>query len=223
MKIFGIGLSRTGTTSLHLAFLRMGIPALHYPFELSQHWMRGSFNRNFHLDYDAYTDIPTSKYFRELHACHPNAKFILTTRDEDLWINSVKKYWQSKSSSTASTLQRDILRLAVYGCMNFDEKRFREVYRSHNSLVDEHFAKYPNSLLRLDITSGQGWGELAVFLNLPIVKDAPFPHLKAPTLGGLTAVNRKMMLENRQKILERISLLSQSSKLDSSGSSILHK
>jgi hypothetical protein len=223
MKIFGIGLSRTGTTSLHLAILRMGIPALHYPFKLSQHWMRGNFDRNLHQDYDAYTDVPTAKYFRELHACHPNAKFILTTRDEDMWINSVRKYWQSKSMSSVKTLQRDILRLTVYGCMNFDEKRFREVYRTHNLLVDRYFAKYPNSLLKLDITAGQGWKELAYFLNMPIIEDMPFPHLKTPNLGNLTAVNRKMMLENRHRVLESISLLSQSSKLDSSGSSILHK
>jgi hypothetical protein len=30
-KVFGIGLSKTGTTSLHQAFLALGLRSLHYP------------------------------------------------------------------------------------------------------------------------------------------------------------------------------------------------
>ena len=50
MKIFGIGLSRTGTSSLHLALLTMGIPAIHYPRKMAQYWMRGIFNRKVQAD-----------------------------------------------------------------------------------------------------------------------------------------------------------------------------
>lgn len=212
MKIFGIGLSRTGTSSLHLALLTMGIPAIHYPRKMAQYWMRGIFNRKVQADYDAYTDIPTALYFRELHETHPKAKFILTTRDEDSWIESVRNYWDGKvGSNIEKTTARDLLRLAMYGCMNFDERRFREVYRRQHRLIDQYFVKYPNQLLKLDISEAESYQKLTDFLKLPQLDRGPYPHLKYPKLGDLTAVNRQTMTDHRSEILRKIQALTQPS------------
>jgi len=150
MKIFGIGLSRTGTSSLHLALLTMGIPAIHYPRKMAQYWMRGIFNRKVQADYDAYTDIPTALYFRE-------------------------------------------------------------VYRRQHRLIDQYFAKYPNQLLKLDISEGENWQKLTDFLKLPQLDRGPYPHLKYPKLGDLTAVSRQAMTDHRSEILRKIQALTQPS------------
>jgi type IV secretory pathway VirB3-like protein len=38
-KIFGIGLSRTGTTSLHVALVLLGQASIHYPINIAMPWL----------------------------------------------------------------------------------------------------------------------------------------------------------------------------------------
>ena len=72
-KILGIGLSRTGTTSLHLAMGMLGYRSIHCPRldrlgEILEH-------------YQAAVDTPIACSFRELDLCYPDSLFILTIRD----------------------------------------------------------------------------------------------------------------------------------------------
>jgi hypothetical protein len=221
-KIFGIGLSRTGGTSLSAALSLLGFRALHFPAdsstrrEIISHLDRGNCG-GLHLsilnDYDALSDTPISSVFRSLDIAYPGSKFVLTIRDESAWLDSCRRYWRdviprsawrSSPAITLASVRRRFKRsveppepfdqgirslisnavnrrlgrpvdhtgytLAIeeylYGGLDFDEPRFRRVYRSHNSATLRHFADRPSSLLVLDICGGQGWAELCSFLHM---------------------------------------------------------
>jgi hypothetical protein len=95
VKIFGIGLSRTGTTSLNSALVKLGYRSLHWPHDsVTRRELIGYFagEQPFALtvaeDYDAITDTPAAAAYRELSALYPESRFILTLRDRRGWLNS---------------------------------------------------------------------------------------------------------------------------------------
>ena len=101
-KIFGVGLSRTGTTSLNRALQILGINSMHFPCdkttrqELYEFFARQSQGMPIApsislsaLNYcDAITDTPACCIYKSLDVVYPNVKFILTIRDKTSWLNS---------------------------------------------------------------------------------------------------------------------------------------
>jgi hypothetical protein len=165
-KVFGIGLSKTGTSSLTAALKRLGYKAKHYPhlFQVIETAKKC----------DAVTDTPVIVYFEALDRLWPTAKFILTVRDEDEWIDSCRRHYAKKpvSKIMAWKLRN---RRAVYGMNGFDAAHFCQVARTHRKRVEAHFADRPGKLLVLDICAGEGYERLCPFLGLPVVKEK-FPH-----------------------------------------------
>ena len=188
-KIFGIGLSRTGTTSLHIALLLLGKAAIHYPYAIARDWLEGNYSQSLIKDYDAFTDIPTAIYYRELDESFPNSRFILTIRDEESWIKSARHFFNNTIPPSQDTILRDMIRLATYGAIRFEEKRFRRIYREHNDSVQSYFEGRQESLLILDLTKGQGWKELCEFLDIIDVPSYEFPRLQSPNLGQFSDVS----------------------------------
>jgi len=94
-KVFGLGLSRTGTRSLTAALHVLGIDTMHYPMDPAslETLVRGDARFPLLDHYDGITDITTIPFFAELDRLHPGAKFILTTRDEASWLRSCKQPW----------------------------------------------------------------------------------------------------------------------------------
>src|SRR5262249_9811138 len=84
MKIFGIGLSRTGTTSLTYAFAELGLRAHHFPR-----------TRAFIDEADAATDTPVAAWYKELDVLYPGSKFIVTPRSIPDWLDSCEVLWRS--------------------------------------------------------------------------------------------------------------------------------
>jgi len=79
MKIFGIGLPKTGTTSLTIALEMLGYTSRHSPMEcFTLHHGELSVNQKKIDKYDALTDLPIPHFYPELDICFPNSKFILT-------------------------------------------------------------------------------------------------------------------------------------------------
>lgn len=203
-KIFGIGLSRTGTTSLHLALVCMGKASIHYPEFAVSRWMHGDFKQDTLSDFDSCSDIPAAIYFRELDKRYPGSKFILTTRDEQSWIASTQEWWEKSSPSNKNTLFRDMVRLAAYGSTAHSNDRFLQRYRQHLRQVRNYFSLRPHSFLELDISEKDKWGKLSTFLNLPKPNIA-YPHIRSPRLGYFKEVRREDLLVKRDKLMIAIS------------------
>ena len=65
-KIFGIGLSKTGTTSLYAALAYLGYRSGTYghmkKLGLDQ-WWQGNFKKDYLRDFDAMTDLPIGAFY----------------------------------------------------------------------------------------------------------------------------------------------------------------
>ena len=172
--IFGIGLSKTGTTSLFAALDMLGYRAATYRHFRSlglDGWLRGDFDVDYLAGYDAATDLPLATYYPQLDALYPGSLFILTVREVESWLESARRHF---TNEPASAFGRDV-RLAAYGITGFDESRFRLVYERHLRDVNEYFRERRDSLLTLDIVGGEGWDELCPFLGRKIPQ-VTFPH-----------------------------------------------
>lgn len=176
-KVFGIGLSRTGTTSLTRALEVLGYRAQHYP-RIASEVAEARYDLAVLEEVDALTDTPVAAIWPHLDARYPGSKFILTVRDKDAWLDSCERYFAIKEAAETGTEKEEELRfyfLVVYGCGGFNRERFSWVYDAHRRNVEHHFRDRPGDLLVFDVAAGGGWEELCPFLGKP-VPAAPFPH-----------------------------------------------
>ena len=183
-KIFGIGLSRTGTKSLAVALNALGIRTIWYPQDAQTYaeLAIGKYQLSVMHRYDAMTDTPAAPYYPQWDVEYPGSKFILTVRPLDAWLLSCAKHW-GNSPITAPPAGSDpmwqhyanFINASVYGCLAFHASRFTHVYETHLRSVRYYFQNRPEDLLELDLTEGTGWEPLCAFLNRP-VPDCSFPH-----------------------------------------------
>jgi hypothetical protein len=189
-KVFGLGLSRTGTRSLTAALHVLGFDTVHYPTDRAtlETLVRGDARFPLLDHYDGITDITVAPYYEDLDRLHPGAKFVLTVRDETPWLESCRNHWTGRSPYEEGPKEglaaeehrvhmeiRRFLRAAVYASYSMDDARFVRAYRRHTEDVKRYFADRPSDFLVLDIAGGEGWEKLAPFLGVA-VPPSPFPH-----------------------------------------------
>lgn len=174
-RIFGIGMHKTATTSLHAALKILGFDSGHWE---SAHWAKAIWeemqasSRSHTLErFYALSDLPIPLLYRELDLAYPGSKFVLTTRNEDAWLASVRNHWSPEHNKFRDGWNTDPFTHRVhklmYGQKGFDEDVFCARYRRHNAEVLDYFKDRPNDLLEMDMDAGAGWNELCGFLNLP--------------------------------------------------------
>lgn len=160
-KIFGIGLAKTGTTSLNDAFAILGIASIGCPTSIA------SIRR-----FDAATDGIVADQFEELDRVFPNSKFIYTVRDRDSWLRSYTRY-RGRKLPASRAHQDKVERL--YGTTGTDRQVLLDSYERHDRHVREYFRDRPDDLLVMNICGGEAdWESLCAFLGKP-VPDVPFP------------------------------------------------
>ncbi len=173
-KIFGIGLSKTGTSSLAQALQILGYKTLDNMG--ASRYVAGDLSS---IDlatveaHEALTDTPIPSFYRELDARYPGSKFILTVRDRPGWLKSCMKQFNARFAETQSEPNRRLFE-DLYGTNVFDEARFSAGYDRFVAGVLDYFKDRPSDLLVLDVAGGEGWEKLCPFLGKPI-PDVPFP------------------------------------------------
>lgn len=161
-KIFGIGLSKTGTNSLALALQTLGYSAIHYPANMMQVEA-----------HDAVTDVSVSASFEDLDRLFPGSKFILTVREEDDWHESARRHYLKRRNHMNEFALSIHHRL--YGTFTYDRALFSEAYKRHHTRVQSYFAGRPSDLLRINLCDGSvTWNTLCDFLGKP-VPNVAFP------------------------------------------------
>ena len=178
-RIFGIGLSRTGTMSLTRALTLLGYRSIHFPDDertMSEVMAYlDSRARRLRLSilerFEAATDTPICAAFEALDASYAGSRFILTTRGKDSWLDSCRRYWARwiepyLGRGDAAAAYMTAIHERLYGTALFDEERFSRAYDDYHARVRLHFAERPNDLLDLGITHGEGWEPLCGFLNV---------------------------------------------------------
>ena len=173
-KIFGIGLSKTGTTSLANALQILG-----YKTKDNMGIVKYAAGDVSSVDLDlvdafeALTDTPIPSFYRELDVRYPGSKFILTVRDSEGWLKSCKKQFTPRFAGIQTDAHKRLF-IDLYGTDAFDEQGFARGYERFVSGVREYFKNRQGDLLIIDIAAGEGWGKLCPFLERP-VPDIPFP------------------------------------------------
>lgn len=193
-KIFGIGLSRTGTTSLNAALGQLGYHSIHWANPMTMDLIG---QEDFVL-YDAFTDIPVCNQFEALYHAFPNSKFILTTRDPESWERSVTRHYfntvghdtiASVSRSPSNRKFRDkaaFVHQGVYGA--FDN--WLDAQEAYHRRVRAFFSDKPKDrFLEMNIVGGDGFEKLCAFLGVP-APEKPFPKNNAGAMLTTTSVKR---------------------------------
>lgn len=163
MKIIGVGISKTGTSSLAAALQMLGVSSVHnaYPHQIEQAI--------------ALVDNPAASRYRELDVMYPHSKFILTTRERHAWLESCRKHWDRVRLETAPAQVRfeyQWCRARIFGRLDFDPDNHWQCYVKHVEEVRAYFQNRPKDLLEIDVTRGDGWERLCEFLQVPA---PPFP------------------------------------------------
>lgn len=167
-KIFGIGLSKTGTSSLHNALKLLGYTSVHYPLT----W--AAFD-----NHDAASDTPVVCRFKELDERYLGSKFILTIRDMRGWLQSCAYHYRHQVKLERLPVELKVIfmwhRQQVFRTVSYDPVLFEETYLRHLEHVQQYFLSRPQDLLVLNICAGEGWEKLCPFLGHPVL-EVPFPH-----------------------------------------------
>lgn len=219
-KIFCIGLSRTGTTSLYEALNLLGIKTVHFPVDLflfpeninQQLHFQASIKKNLLKDYyfkkvlkywyqkslantlDQYigfADLPIPLYYRELDQKFPDSKFIYTYRTEEAWLKSME--WMLTDGAVLwrhDDVERE-LNFKAYQCITFDREKLLTSYRAHHNQVIAYFKDRPDDLLVLKIEEGQlNFKLICGFLGLPI------PSFHFPKSNGSLKPKKKQYVHH---------------------------
>jgi Sulfotransferase domain len=184
-KVFGLGLSKTGTASLGEALNMLGINSIHWPHDQKTYddLRNGNYRLSILQEYQGIVDIPVAPYYAQLDRIYPGSKFILTVRDKDSWIRSAEVHWRLKmETSDGKSPEKDLelefaefISACVYGTIKFNRDRFLHVYDTHLRNVCDYFENRPKDFLIMDICGGDGWEKLCHFLGYSVPKTR-FPH-----------------------------------------------
>lgn len=187
-KVFGIGLSRTVTTSLSIALDHLGYNSLH--------WKRKGKIPDWPEFFwaDAATDTPCSAQFESLYYTFEKSKFIYTVRDVDSWRESIINHFEGVKSPRDLRHEEElrfipqdprwrfhntIHRIQVHESLYAQHDAWEEAYRAFDKRVRDFFDDKPEDrFLEMNITEGDGWKPLCSFLGHE-VPGRPFPHANA--------------------------------------------
>ena len=175
MKVFGIGLNKTGTISLHQALVALGFRSLHWGGPEVRMTVEAALAAGRPLvddlgDFDAYSDVlALSENYALLDRQYPQSRFVLTTRDLDGWIASRKRH-------VARNLEKRARGVYQGNFLEVDEEAWTREFRAHHEGVDAYFSGR-DDLLVMRIGDGDGYEKLCPFLDRPVPETAfPWAH-----------------------------------------------
>ena len=183
-KIFGIGLNKTGTSSLGRFFEKCGYK-MHEDYSCIKINMALDLQNNINMDkatilldiadnYDVFEDWPWPLIYKQCLERYPDSKFVLTIRaDAEEWFRSL--YYHCKKLGPTKQIK------SVYGhyTPNHETKKdFIEYYKRHNAKAVEFFKDKPGKLLILstDTDDNKKSDILAKFCDLDKLSNIPYPN-----------------------------------------------
>jgi hypothetical protein len=178
-KVFGVGFSKTGTSSLAKALSALGYKTVHNPTDDATmlSLLAGDMQCVAIQKHDAICDIMFCRHFRELDRLYPGSTFILTERDIEAWHTSCSRHWESRGVTSTYLRNEELIDFHVYGSALYKRALFQDAYEAHYRAVTDYFRDKPRQLLRLNICAGEGWEPLCEQLGVK-VPQAPFPHVR---------------------------------------------
>lgn len=175
MKVFCVGLGKTGTSTFAECMTRLGFWHRTGPGPwglLMRQSGRTEPLMRLAAEYDSVDDFPWPYLYRELAEHFPDARFVLTKRcDPDTWFDSLSAHYDRAGGSLEWRLAYGLD--SPYGARD----ELIDLYERHNRAVARYFSG-TGRLKELVWENGDGWAELCDFLDLPRPA-GPLPHRNA--------------------------------------------
>lgn len=163
MKVFGVGMIKTGTSSLGTSLTNLGFKHFDYHPKLIRQVSRGEYSDVWDIvgEYDSFEDNPWPMIYEMLDERVPDARFVLTERrDSEVWFRSMEQH----ARRMGPTVERKI----VYGHAwpSRHKREHIEQYEAHNAAVRAHFAGRSDKLLVVCWETGSTADDVADFLGI---------------------------------------------------------
>jgi Sulfotransferase domain len=190
LQVIGAGVGRTGTYSLKLAINKLGLGPCHHMEEVIFHmpeqvplWAAAVKGHPdwaaVYRGYQSAVDWPTATFFRELAAAYPAAKFVLTMRSTESWVESfsstIYKLLGMRHQAPKEMQEWLEMSAAVIAKAGFvpglDKDALAKAFEAHNAAVT---AAIPAERV-LVYQVKEGWAPLSKFLDVA-APDEPFPR-----------------------------------------------
>ena len=243
-KVFGIGLSKTGTSSLASGLERMGLRTVHsdmdrmrgllaalgeeYRQELDQVVQsvasiseqrrvqikekllgRLSF-QGMYDDVDAAVDAPSYLFWRQLYAAYPDARFILTVRDRETWVESAREFFRfffQKLCGGIVPRDTEALHELTYGTAIPDRATWLAAFDRHVAAVQEVIPKDRLLVIDLEKEGGAAMQRVCSFVRPADARGVcnqfamrPFPRLNVAVSSLQQSVDHRGTCFHRQHV-----------------------
>ncbi|MCX5937346.1 MAG: hypothetical protein NTW02_03870 [Cyanobium sp. LacPavin_0920_WC12_MAG_62_9] len=177
-KVFGIGLNKTGTTTLGVCLQRLGYRHTSFSLPLLEQVSRGELAGVLaHCKlFDAFEDWPYPLIYKELDVAFPGSRFVLTRRrSAESWYASLADHALRTGLGQGCRSRR-----LAYGVAypQLDEAGLLHRYEQHLLDVRAHFVGREDRLLELCWDEEHDWSRLCAFLEAPR-PPGPLPHANA--------------------------------------------
>jgi hypothetical protein len=182
-RVFGIGLNKTGTSSLHRALELLGLRSLHWGGPPVRQAVEAAHAAGepllSRLDpaYDAFSDVlPIARHFDVLDRQYPGSRFVLTVRDVDRWVDSRRRHVEHNRVRAAAGEYTGTF-------LEVDEPGWRAEWHDHLGRVRAYF-EGRTDFVEVDIAAGAGWAPFCRLLDVE-EPDVPFPWENRRAQPGL--------------------------------------
>lgn len=142
-KVFGIGLNRTGSSSLGIYFELLGYT--HWTEVLGAEKIKRMIKDEAYLKemmdpYEMHEDWPTAQTYRTLDQLYPDAKFILTLRESpEKWAASLINTARQERENGSLTNEVKNLVYGIPAIVTEHKDRLVEIYKAHEKDVRKYF------------------------------------------------------------------------------------
>tara|TARA_R100001163_G_C5040284_1_gene178566 strand:- start:588 stop:1193 length:606 start_codon:yes stop_codon:yes gene_type:complete len=173
MKIFNLGMSKTGTTSFHSLMEELYLTSTH-DISISEHTV-DELKKEFTLK-DCYSGALCHR-FKDIYTTFPNAKYILTIRDEHDWLKSARKHF------SPSDIHYNQFRVAIFGTSKvweLSDQKMLDAYNKINEEIIDFFKDKENFMVLNFIDSTDKdklMSELLKFLDIKIISNVLFSRI----------------------------------------------
>lgn len=171
MRVWQIGLNKTGSNSLCEALKILGFNTLHNSKcdrQIIQLLHDKTFDNSEFSEYNGFLDDRYNRYYKWLAKEFPDDKFIFTVRNVDDWINS----------RIIHVLYNRLTNRSKW--LNINTNMWKREFELLNKEVNEFFATTENwhRLLTINIcddSSKSNWSKLCHFLDITNIPEEEFP------------------------------------------------
>lgn len=181
-KVVGIGLPKTGTTSLGYCLRRFGYKHQTFDMDLALKVKRNQIDEVMKEaeKHESFEDWPWFLLYKEFDQKFPNTKFILTLRkDTATYVKSLQGH-HDREGIRNNDFIKPYWWDEVQGMdpHEWDYEKSAQRYERHNRAVLDYFqGRIDKDLLVVCWEKGDGWDRLCQFLNKRTPVE-PFPHLR---------------------------------------------